>query len=256
MKDKSIEAIEDNRKAWNHVCDLFADAASLPEWGPFGIGEDLDLLGEIKGKTFLDIGCGSGRSVGYLIQKGAKKVYGLDLSPMQLEEARRFNSPWTKDGNITFFEGKMEDKLDIEPVDGVVSVYAIGWTVSPEETLRNIYGYLKPGGIFAWSWDHTFFTDVQYDDASSNFFIRYSYHDENPVILENWKKEGARAHITYRKTSSWFRLLREAGFDIIGYHEPSPRNMRRGSDDPHKHYSIQKADKIPSSFIFVCQKPF
>ncbi len=219
MEDKSIEAIKDNRKAWDKVCDLFTDAASLPEWGPFGIGEDLYLLGKIKDKTFLDVGCGSGRSIAYLVQNGAKKVYGLDLSRHQLEEARRFNAPWTTDNNIVFFEGKMEDKLDIGAVDCVVSVYAIGWTVSPEETFSNIYGYLKPGGIFAWSWDHTFFTDVQYDDTSGRFFVQHSYHDESPLVFENWRKEGARAYFTYRKTASWFQFLRKAGFDIIGYHE-------------------------------------
>lgn len=253
---KDSEIIHENRKTWDYVCDLFADAAALPEWGPFGIGEDLDLIGGIEGKVFLDIGCGSGRSIGYLIQKGAKKVYGLDLSPRQLEEAQRFNVSWTKGGNIAYLEGKMEDKLDIEPIDCVVSVYAIGWTVSPEDTFRNVYVYLKPGGKFIWSWDHTFFTDVQYKEESDEFVIRYSYHDEKPITLENWKKEGARAHITYRKTASWFRFLRDAGFNIIGYYEPAPRNMRHGSEDPHRHYSIQKASKVPSSFIFVCQKPY
>lgn len=246
--------ISENRDTWNRVCDLFADASSLPQWGPFGIGEDMDLIGDIKDKIFLDIGCGSGRSVGYLIRGGARKVYGLDLSPKQLEEAKRFNATWAKESNITFFEGKMEDKLDIGQIDCVISVYAIGWTISPADTFRNIYDYLKPGGKFIWSWDHTFYTDVQYDSDREHYFIRYPYHDESAIVLENWKKDGARAHLTYRKTSTWFRLLREAGFNIIGYHEPSPRNLDNAHQDPTKYYSIQKARMVPSSFIFVCQK--
>ncbi len=236
-----IEAIDDNRKTWDHVCDLFADAAALPEWGPFGIGEDLDLIGDIKDKTFLDIGCGSGRSIAYLIQNGAKKVYGLDLSRRQLEEARSFNAPWTKDGNIVYLEGKMEDKFDIGRVDCVVSVYAIGWTVSPENTFKNIYERLKPGGKFIWSWDHTFFTDIRYDQGSGNFIVIYSYHDEDPIILENWRKEGARAHITYRKTSSWFRYLRDAGFDITGYYEPKTRTGTTLSRKPARFRAVSSS---------------
>lgn len=249
------DAIKENRETWNRVCDLFVDASALPDWGPFGVGGDLDLLGEIGGKTFLDIGCGSGRSVAYLLQSGARKVYGLDLSPRQLEEARRFNADSVQSGHAVFLEGRMEDRLDLEPIDAVVSVYAVGWTVSPADTFRNIFACLKPGGLFAWSWDHTFFTDVQYDEETSEFVVRYSYHDEHPLVLEDWRKQGARAYITYRKTSTWFRLLGEAGFDIVGYHEPEPRNLNRAHDDPHKHYSIQKASKVPSSFIFVCRKP-
>jgi hypothetical protein len=49
-------------------------------------------------------------------------------------------------------------------------------------------------------------------------------------------------------------LLRNAGFEIVGYHEPKPKNLSRGHDDPTKYYSIQKAEKIPCSFIFVCKK--
>jgi hypothetical protein len=40
----------------------------------------------------------------------------------------------------------------------------------------------------------------------------------------------------------------------VGYHEPEPINLSRGHTDPTKYYSIQKAKKIPSSFIFVCKK--
>lgn len=63
----------------------------MPVWGPFGIGDDLNLIPHIEGQTFLEIGCGSGRSIKYLIERGAKKVYGLDVSSVQLEEATRFN---------------------------------------------------------------------------------------------------------------------------------------------------------------------
>lgn len=146
----------------------------------------------------------------------------------------------------------MENKINIEPVDYVVSVYAIGWTIAPEEVFKIIYSYLKPGGLFVWSWDHSIFTDIRYED--NKFFVEHSYHEEKPVTLRDWKKEGTTAHITYRKTATWFQLLRDAGFNIIGYHEPAPKNLDHGHNAPEKYYSIQKAERIPCSFIFVCQK--
>ena len=251
-KNSSNKIISENKSTWDIVADLFVNSSALPVWGPFGIGDDLNLIPEIKGKTFLEIGCGSGRSIKYLTENGAKKVYGLDLSPKQIEEATAHNQEEIKQNKVQLIRGSMEEKIKIKPVDFVFSIYAIGWTPEPEKTLKNIYSYLKSGGLFIWSWDHTFFTDVQYENGK--FVVIYKYHEENSLVLKNWKKKGATANITYRKTSTWFQLLRDVGFEIVEYHEPKPKNLSRGHDDPTKHYSIQKAEKVPCSFIFVCKK--
>lgn len=245
--------ISENQKTWDTVADLFVDASALPVWGPFGVGDDLNLIPEIKDKTFIEIGCGSGRSIKYLTERGAKKVYGLDLSPKQPEEANAYNQEEVKSKRVKLIQGSMEEKTDIDSADVAFSVYAVGWTQDPKRTLENIYSYLKPGGLFIWSWDHSFFTDVQYEDGK--FVVVYDYHDEKSIAIKNWKKEGTIANITYRKTSTWFQLLKNAGFEITGYHEPKPKDLSRGHDDPGKHYSIQKAEKVPATFIFVCRKP-
>lgn len=247
-----MNPLRDNEETWDTVADQFAEASALPVSGHFGIGDDLDLIPEIKGKTFLEIGCGSGRSIKYLTGQGARKVYGLDISSVQIEEAKKFNKESVEDGRVELIKGRMEDILDIEPVDVVFSVYAVGWTPDPKTVLRNIYSYLKPGGRFIWSWDHSLFADVQYKDGE--FVVQHSYHEETPRVLKNWKKEGTTAHIAYRKTATWFKLLKDAGFEIDGYYEPKPVNMDGGSDNPTRYYFIQKAEKVPSTFIFVCVK--
>jgi SAM-dependent methyltransferase len=242
----------ENEKTWDAVADHFTEASALPVWGPFGIGDDLNLIPEIKGKTFLEVGCGSGRSIKYLTDNGARAVYGVDISSVQLKEAERFNKKEIEEGRVHLIKGRMEDKLTIPTVDLVFSVYALGWTSDPETTLRHIASYLHKGGLFIWSWDHSLFTDVSYEEGK--YVVAHAYHDETPLVRKDWKKEGTTVHITYRKTSTWFQLLRNAGFDIIAYHEPAPKNMSRGHDDPSKYYSFQKAEKVPASFIFVCRK--
>lgn len=249
-----MDKILENQKTWDAVAYEFFEASALPVWGPFGIAADLNLISEIKGKTFLEVACGSGRSIKYLIDNGAKKVYGLDLSSVQIEEAKKFNSSAIADRKVLLLHGRMEDMHEIESVDVVFSVYGVGWTQNPERTFQNIYSYLKPGGQFIWSWDHPFFRDVVYEDEK--FIVKYSYHDEDPIIIPNWKKkEGVNAYLTYRKVSTWFKLLKNAGFEIDGYYEPEPKMMDRGSEDPSRYYAIQKAEKVPCSFIFVCTKP-
>lgn len=246
------EKIRQNKRLWDAVCDIFTEASALPVWGPFDVGKNLNLIPKIKNKTFLEIGCGSGRSIKYLIRQGAKKVYGVDISPKQINEARRFNEEAVENGKVILAQAPMEKRLRLKPVDIVFSVYGIGWTQNPQKTFVNIYSYLKPGGQFIWSWDHSFFTDVAYKNGK--FVVQYSYHDEKPITLKNWRKRKENAIIVYRKVATWFQYLTDAGFDIIGYYEPKPENLNRGHRDPKEHYSIQKAEKVPSTFIFVCQK--
>lgn len=251
--NQSDTIILENQQTWDKVADLFIEAAALPVWGPFGAGDDLNLLPEIKNKTFLEIACGSGRSIKYLVDNGAKKVYGLDLSQVQINEATNYNKEAVDRGVVDLVQSPMETKLEIEPVDMVFSVYGLGWTSEPEKTLGNIHSYLKPDGLFVWSWDHSIFSDILYKDG--NFSAIYSYHEENPITLKGWKKrEGVNAHLTYSKVSTWFQLLISAGFEVVGYYEPAPKTIERGSEDPEKYYSIQKAKLIPATFIFVCKK--
>ena len=253
MSEIVNEIIEGNRLLWDAAYEFFIDACALPVWGPFGVGEDLSLISDIRNKTFLEIGCGSGRSVKYLIENGAKKVYGIDFSENQIAEASKHNGEPIKKGLVQLIQCSMEQPLQIEPVDIVFSIYAIGWTQDPQKTLNNIFSSLKTGGKFVWSWDHSIFSDVEYKNGE--FVVTHSYHDEIPIALPNWKRSGRDGIITYRKISSWFKLLRDAGFIVSGYHEPPPKNMLRGYDKPDKYYSVQKAEKIPSTFIFECVKP-
>lgn len=246
------DPIETNRQTWNTVCDLFAEASALPFWAPFGVGDDLGLLPDLAGKTILEIACGSGRSLKYLTDHGARKAYGLDLSDEQIKEAARYNAQAIADGKIQLFRGRMEDRVEIEPVDHVFSVYGFGWTPDPKTSLANVYAYLKPGGTFTWSWDHTFFSDIAYEDG--RYVVHHAYHEELPVEIVDWKRKGCVARLTYRKTDTWFRLLLEAGFEIIGYHEPKPKSLRHAHAELERYYSLQKAELVPASFIFVCRK--
>jgi SAM-dependent methyltransferase len=247
------DRIKENQRTWNEVAPDFFEASALPIWGPFGVGEDLNLIPETRGKTFLEVGCGSGRSIKYLTEHGAKKVYGIDFSETQIAEAKRHNMDSVEAGITELIHAPMEQSLEIGEVDVAFSIYALGWTQEPEKTLANIHSHLKPGGLFIWSWDHSFFSDVEHEDGK--YVVCHPYHDESPLIIKDWKRKGFDVNITYRKNSTWFQLLTEAGFEVVGYYEPKPRDLRRGHDDPTKYYSIQKANKVPATMIFVCLKP-
>ena len=181
-----------------------------------------------KRKTFLEIGCGSGRSIKYLTENGAKKVYGLDLSPKQIEEATAHNQEEIKQNKVQLIRGSMEEKIKIKPVDFVFSIYAIGWTPEPEKHLKifthisNQAGYLFGVGTIP----SLLMFSMKTENLSSFTNTMRKIHS-----YQKWKKR-CYANITYRKTSTWFQLLRDVGFEIVEYHEPKPKNLSRGHDDP------------------------
>ncbi|GLC90060.1 hypothetical protein LYSBPC_31870 [Lysinibacillus piscis] len=77
-----------NKEGWDKSAERFFGRTALPEYGPFALSEnDLNLFDDISDKRVLDIGCGSGHSLEYMANKGAKELWGLDLSTKQIETA-------------------------------------------------------------------------------------------------------------------------------------------------------------------------
>lgn len=249
----ALPKLKTNKRTWNEVAPNFFEASALPLWGPFSVGADLKLIPKIKGEVFLEIGCGSGRSIKYLTEHGAKVIYGIDFSSTQITEATRYNEDQIRKGKVKLIHSPMEKKQNLPPIDIVFSVYGLGWTLNPKKTLSNIYSYLKKGGLFIWSWDHGFFSDIEYKNGE--YVVTHSYHNEELIHIKDWKCKGFDIELIYRKSSTWFQLLTQAGFEVIGYYEPEPKDLSRGHIDPSKYYSIKKAEKIPSTIIFVCRKP-
>src|SRR5580692_1887686 len=90
-----------------------------------------------------DMGCGPGHVARYLRDSGAS-VFGLDLSPGMLDQARYLNP------DIDFWQGNMMALgLGDETLAGIVAFYAI--VNIPEESLPQVFRemarVLQPGGL-------------------------------------------------------------------------------------------------------------
>ena len=240
-----------NKKCWDQVAKKFFGVCSLPSWGPFDACVDLDLLGNIAGKTVLEIGCGSGHSIAWLAQRGVKKAYGLDISTTQIEFAMELNRAHIESGRVELIEAPMEQCLEIADVDIVYSIMAIGWTRDPSALFKNLWSYLKPGGKLVWSWGHPLFGNVKYEGG--NFVLVKSYFDENAWLEPTWGgSEGV--FMQTRTAASWFRYLTDAGFTVRGFLEPEPTLPADAPSDPSRYYSSVKANIVPGTIVFVCEK--
>ncbi|HEY5162087.1 MAG TPA: class I SAM-dependent methyltransferase, partial [Terriglobales bacterium] len=51
------------------------------------------MLGDLRGRTVVDVGCGTGRWLSRLSGRGAHQLIGIDRSPAMLQKARRKPGP-------------------------------------------------------------------------------------------------------------------------------------------------------------------
>lgn len=101
-----------------------------------------EMMGDIRGKKVLDLGCGTGRMAEYLRKFGAE-VVGIDISEKMLEIARK------KVGSATFVQGDVEDlPFEDESFDMVVGAFLVVHLPELETCFREVYRVLKEGGEF------------------------------------------------------------------------------------------------------------
>ena len=249
MSEKEINT---NQKTWDAVASRYFGRTALPDWGEFSIGQnDESLIGDIEGHVFLEIACGSGHSIDYLIQHGASKAFGIDFSSTQIEMAKKINAEAMQQGKVSFYQKPMEDFVELsQAVDTVFSIYGLGWTTDIDSVLRNVNTYLKLNGRFIWSWEHPFYPNVEY--KNDEYVITRSYHDEE-LQQEDWGAATGR-YISTRKISTWYNSLRKHGFDIEQMLEPPPVTFTEEQQNPAKYYSAPRAKLVPPTMIFVCKK--
>lgn len=247
--------LEQNKKAWNIAAKHFYGGGALPSWGALGEGsDDLGIIGKIQGKTFLEIACGSGHSIQYLINNGADRVYGIDISDQQIKFAEELNKTSINEGKVELFCISMEEKISIpaESIDTVFSIYGIGWTQDLEKTLANIHSYLKPGGRLVFSFENPIFTRALLDKDTRKFSFTGSPYEDFEKLREEWF--GTSAFIKYHLPSTWIRQCLKAGFKLIDYFDPKPIAVNTEENDLVEYYSKEKVDAIAPIFVVIFEK--
>ncbi len=103
------------------------------------------LLGDVRGKTVLEYGCGDGMNTVLLAPRGAH-VKSLDISPDLIEVARRRLTANNVSGDVQFIVGSAHDlPLPDESVD-VVFGMAILHHLDLSLSAREVHRVLRKGG--------------------------------------------------------------------------------------------------------------
>ena len=192
-----------------------------------------------------------------------ENVFGLDISEEQLKAA---NKLLNESGYIcTFFHQPMEDNNNIPQnyFDVVYSIYAIGWTVDLEKTIKNAASYLKQGGIYIFSWDHPFLHCVDLENSSISSANRTISTDNKIVFSGNYLEEdyytfekyGNPLTLQNRKLSTYINALADAGFIVERViEETNEKVLEKTSDLNFGYYADFKAKHFPLSIVIKSRK--
>jgi SAM-dependent methyltransferase len=251
------EILSINQKGWDKVAPMFHGGTALPKYGPLAATEnELNLIPDLSGKTALELGCGNGHTLCYLWEnKNASELWGLDIS----EEQIRFTKELLKEKNIPakLLLASMDESPGIPEnyFDLVVSIYSLGWTPDLFRTLSLVHSYLKPGGVFIFSWEHPVYHCLQYDADLGKYVFEGSYVKEGPEVHPSWK--GVEIVINSRKLSTYLNGLVQSGLLLEQLIESEPNlDLAREQDfAPENWYSVPRAQLIPTTMIVRACKP-
>lgn len=245
--------IENNKKSWDIVAKHFAGGDVLPSYGPLAQSEEeLDLIGDVTGKTVLEVGFGSGHSLLYMNNNDAKELWGVDFSSAQKELAQK-----TLNGiEANLFTAPMEEEMGLPKsyFDLVYSIYAIGWSSDLPATFKLIHSYLKEGGNFVFSWEHPFYNQIKCRDHQ--FILTDSYQRGGYIETTSFKGEDAPMQIPKYKMATFINAFLKAGFELIEIIESDIPVHATGEEIPYseKYYSLHKASHFPTTFIVKARK--
>jgi SAM-dependent methyltransferase len=202
--------VRHNRSFWDADSDNYQDAhgddlARAPlAWGAYRVPEsELQILGDLSGRTVLELGCGAAQWSVALAEQGTH-VVGLDLSAAQLGHARR------ADATLPLVQASGEQLPFAEnSFDVVFCDHGALSFCDPEVSVPEVARLLRPGGLLAFCCTHPMLY-LTWDDKNETQTrkLQIDYADLGRLALE----EGTIDWVL--PPGGWIRLLRANGFEI------------------------------------------
>ncbi|MGQ0839753.1 class I SAM-dependent methyltransferase [Actinokineospora sp.] len=150
-------------------------------------GPNESVLGDLRGRTVLELGSGAGSNLAHLATLGALCV-GVDLAPSRATTAKQ---TWGHLANLEFVTADVVDFLTTASTrfDAVYSIFGAVWFTDPAILLPLVRDSMHPGGRFA--------------------FAHLPKLDDQPGATDRAVRK------RHHSAEQWVRLLTDSGFDAV-----------------------------------------
>ena len=206
----------------------------------------LDSLGNVGGKSAIDIGCGEGRFSRLLSHLGAS-VTGVDLTEALIARARAMST------GEAYILGDAENLNDVESesFDIAVSYIVLVDLLDYRSAINAAYRVLRPGGRFVVCNIHPMRSSVPggwiKQGDTKLFYPVDNYTDEGPREFNWFGRTFVNMHYAL---SSYISAFLDAGFTLRALHEPTPSEEQLAA-----HPNFDDEFRCPNFIIYVLDKP-
>ncbi len=203
--------------------------------------EMMRLLGNIEGKSVLDLGCGSGSYAKEFISKGSSSYLGIDSSSLMIEKAKED----VKGDNISFRLLPLEKLGELsESFDIAYSSLVFHYIEDFEKLSKDIYNALNDNGVLLFSQMHPLLSATPaYQGYFLGDFFAFSSYQQEGRRDGKWFNEHVVSY--HRRLSSIISTLSRSGFFVENVVEPIP------SEEALMEFSKLQRDLVRPTFLIV-----
>lgn len=177
----------------------------------------LELVGEVRGLTLLDLACGQGRVSRELARRGAS-VVAADISERLLEKARAIEERDALGIDYRLADAAAPDAFEGEAYDGVACHFGLSDIDDLRAALATVARVLRPDAWFAFSIVHPCFPGWG-PDAPSSWPPERAYDAEGWWLADNPGFRG-KVGANHRTLSTYVNELIANGLALERVAEP------------------------------------
>jgi ubiquinone/menaquinone biosynthesis C-methylase UbiE len=246
-----------SRSWWDRQADSYLDqhGTFLGEarfiWGPEGLSEsDAGLLGDVRDRRVLEVGCGAAQCARWLLAAGADPV-AIDLSAAMLARGREIGAATGLAVPLVQADATRLPFADAS-FDLACSAYgAVPFVADSAAVMAEVARVLRPGGRWVFSVTHPVRWSFPDDPGPGGLVAASSYWDRRPYV-----EQGADGRATYvehhRTIGDRVREITAAGLTVVDIVEPEwPGDLTRTWGA----WSPLRGQIVPGTAIFVCERP-
>jgi len=207
----------------------------------------LNLLGNVRGKALVELGCGAAECSIAFARAGAICV-GVDICAGQLDHARRLSEAHGVE--VELIEQDMQDLwfLNGRKFDIAFSAYAFQYVRDLPKLFADIHDLLADAGVFVFSCHHPFADCIDKETLKLN--RSYSTLDREEYE-DKWPDGSSRPFLRYlRRVSDYHEALVQTGFSVermveeLDWDQPGREDL-----DPRA-----LVEFVPTTIIFKARK--
>jgi ubiquinone/menaquinone biosynthesis C-methylase UbiE len=244
-----------NRRWWDDEADAYhaehgtflGDADFV--WCPERLREaDAHLLGDVRGRAILEIGCGAAMCSRWLVGQGAHPV-ASDLSGGMLRHARAASGRTGIDVPLVQADATALPFPDAA-FDIVFTAFgAVAFVADSAAVMSEAARVLRPGGRFVFATTHPTRWSFPDDPGPDGLTATMPYFDRTPYV--EFAEDGTPTYVEHHRTlGDRVREITAAGLRLVDLVEPE---WPPGHTEEWGQWSPLRGAILPGTAIYVCE---